>query len=122
MYTEGREIVKDVVKLAKGIKDMELKNQIMDLQNTFYDLIEENRDLKIQIDELKNKNTIGERLEKIGDYYYKTDDESPICSKCWEVDLILVHAQQWGDYSTFRCPNCKNQSYRTRSYLTSNEE
>lgn len=54
IYAEGREILKDIIKLANGINDMDLKNKIMELQSNFYDLNDENRDLRLENEKLKN--------------------------------------------------------------------
>ncbi|HJA91474.1 MAG TPA: hypothetical protein H9948_11875 [Candidatus Jeotgalibaca merdavium] len=45
VYSDGKEIIRDIIKLANGISDMELKNKILELQSKFYELNDENRDL-----------------------------------------------------------------------------
>lgn len=53
IYTEGREILKDVIKLANGIDDVDLKNKLLELQSKFYELNDENRNLGLRLDNEK---------------------------------------------------------------------
>lgn len=110
VYSEGKEIIKDIISLSKGINDMELKNKILELQTTFYDLNDENRELRFRIEELQNIDHIGNKIEVRGDHYYLNDD-GPYCTNCWDSESKLIRIldspRPMRNFGRYRCPKCE---------------
>lgn len=120
MSTDPLSLMKDMTRIASGIKNMELNTKIMQIQGEMYSLLDENRELRIELEAIKKAKQAALGIKKYGDFYYLPNDSDPICSKCYEVDSLIVHAQEMSDYETFLCPNCKNSSFRTREYVKQN--
>lgn len=113
VYTDGKEIMKDIIALSKGISDMELKNKILELQSTFYDLNDENRSLRIELEELKNIQLTKNELDYRNGVYIKRNDRKEVyCSVCWDKDNKLVRVRQTlrpddQGNTVFQCEACK---------------
>lgn len=98
VYSEGKEIVRDIVKLAQGISDMDLKNKILELQSLFYDLNDENRSLRIELEKLKNIQILENELKYRNGVYTKGNDtEEVYCSVCWDRDKKLTRVRKIDD-------------------------
>lgn len=109
-YSDIKEMLKDARNFAGGANDQQTVSLLKDIQLEVYDLIEENRELRNQIQELKNEKDISSKLEFANDAYYY-NNKGPYCTKCWDVDSILVRMvvpprplMRVGNY---RCNNCE---------------
>ena len=114
VYTDGKELLKDLIALAKGIDSIELKNKILEFQNIFYSLNDENRELRLSLEEYKRAEE-----DKSKYYYdsnvnaYRTDEDEMefVCSHCFESESKIIRMnKQAGFFSTcwsFQCPKCK---------------
>ncbi|MFL2100100.1 hypothetical protein [Desemzia sp. FAM 23989] len=110
-YSEGKEILKDIIQLSKGISDMELKSKIYELQNQFYELNDENRELRDRLHQFENTQIIGNDLEYHNGVYTKGNDV--YCAVCWDKDTKLVRARKVEKNASngttdFACDVCKN--------------
>jgi hypothetical protein len=107
--------IKTAIELAKTSKDSDLKQTIsevfdgiLDLKSKVLDLEEENRKLRITIAEkasIKRSDVFG--------YYFKEDEISPLCPKCYESDAKLAYlsnAGPWNDGIRRDCRIC-NETY-----------
>jgi len=96
--------VKDTVKIIQQIDNIELYRKILDLQSEIMELVEENRNLKIQ---LQNKDTI---VFNDSAYWKKLENEEldgPFCPRCWDYEAKLVRLiKHKGRHP--KCPHCKN--------------
>lgn len=81
-YSNIKEMLKDARNFASGANDQKTVSLLKDIQLEIYDLLEENRELKLENKELKNKKIKKDRLEFIDNAYY-IDNEGPYCTKCW---------------------------------------
>lgn len=119
VYTDGKEILKDIIALSKGISNMELNNKILELQSTFYELNDENRDLRNELHELKNAKLTENKLEYRNGVYSK--DDGVFCGVCWDRDNKLVRARQTHNpddqgNKVFQCDACKAWRFSNISY------
>ncbi|WP_342432620.1 hypothetical protein [Neobacillus sp. FSL H8-0543] len=103
--------IKDLKALAVGLENIDLISKLMDVQIQAYEILDENRELRLKLEDLERSEEIGSNLSYEGDLYYKKDDNSgPYCSKCWDVDKLLVRVPielydtGWGG----SCKNCKS--------------
>ncbi|HUZ97674.1 MAG TPA: hypothetical protein VMU57_22445 [Edaphobacter sp.] len=107
--------LKTAIELAKTSKDSDLKqtisevfNGVLDLKSKVLDLEEENRTLRIAIAEkaaIKRSAVFG--------YYFKDDENSPLCPKCYESDAKLAYlsnAEPWSGGIRRDCRIC-NRTY-----------
>lgn len=75
---EAYEILKDLKLLSDKHKDKEILNKVIELQNKFYELKEENENLKSQIAEYENTAELEKDLELLpsGVYIRKSEKEA----------------------------------------------
>jgi hypothetical protein len=109
--------VKDAVKLAQQIDNIELYRQILNLQAEIQSQFNENLILKQQIADLKEELKIRGSLRfDDGQYLLKTDsgsEDGPFCSICWDVDHRLVRMVRGGYEDGFFCQYCSNIRKKT---------
>lgn len=107
------DVIKDEVKIAQKVDNVELYRMLLDIQKESLDLLDENQKLKEKIGELEDNNKIGESLIFKDYFYYKIDDKDlkePYCSNCWDSDkkLIRIHLNVRPMPGRIHmCPNCK---------------
>ena len=102
--------LKDVIKVARNSGNIELYKQLLDLGSQALELQEENANLKSENDNLKQVKDIESKVVRHEEPYITLiDDENEImyCSRCWDVDRILVQERSM-DNGKCRCPNCEN--------------
>lgn len=114
IYSDGKEIIKDIISLSKGISDMELKNKILELQTTFYELNDENRELRLKVHELENEKIRDDELTYRNGVYTRGD--AIYCGACWDRDKILSRVRETGKSETsntvmFACDVCNAWRY-----------
>lgn len=112
------ETIKTVANLTKQIGDIELNTKIIELQSDVFELMEENYNLKQQIDEYKNHESIEKNLIIKGHFYHlKNEDkiDGLFCTSCWDnhKKLIRCHVHENYGVEIADCPVCKFSS----SYL-----
>ena len=105
-YQDVKEMLKDARNLATGANDYQTVQLLKDIQLEVYDLIDENRDLRLEIEELKNKKNYEKDLEFKGSYYSRKTDNRKICLRCFDErgnSISLLDNDQFYYY----CPVCK---------------
>lgn len=110
VYLDVKEMFKDAKNIAEGANDLQLKNHLLEIQSEVYDLLDENRDLRLKLEELNKQKTLGMKL-LIGKSGYYLEEDGPFCTRCWDVDKHTVRLTKnvgarelrFGD---FQCPNC----------------
>lgn len=98
------EDLKDTVKIIQKIDNLDLYRKILDLQAEVMDLVEENRNLKLQ---LQNKDSI---IFTDSAYWKKIEDnkfDGPFCPRCWDYESKLIRLIKHQGYHP-KCPQCKN--------------
>lgn len=78
--------------------------KIIDLQGQIQELIQENWELKRQVQELEEKWSIQEDLEFRENAYWKKSGDGPFCVPCWDKDKTLMRLTgKPGEYSCHVC-------------------
>lgn len=95
--------VKDVVKVAREIDNVELNRKIIDLQTEAISLIEENAKLKKEVQELTEKLAFQGSLKHRDGAYWKSDDDGPFCMPCWDDKHKLM---RMNGPDVYHCPTC----------------
>jgi regulator of replication initiation timing len=102
---------KEVANAVHEIKNIELYGRVLDLNAGIIDLVEENRRLHAEAEELKNKLSLKAKMEFKEPFYYQDGDQVPFCPACWELKNSAIHvlfvfnneqATRWD------CPACKH--------------
>lgn len=97
--------------LAVGMENLELISKLIDLQSQAYEILDENRELRLELERIKRQDELIHDLEYVSEVYYKKSDGSgPYCFLCWGTEKLLVNAPV-ARYSTglkAHCKNCKN--------------
>ncbi|WP_342615055.1 hypothetical protein [Peribacillus frigoritolerans] len=100
--------IKDLKALAVGIENIDLISKLMDVQIQAYEILDENRALRLKLEQFERAEETETNLSYEGDLYYKIDDNSgPFCSRCWDVDKLLVRVPI-GRYNGVWKGICKN--------------
>ncbi|KJY56134.1 hypothetical protein JF76_07410 [Lactobacillus kullabergensis] len=102
-YSDFSSLFKNIIELAKKIKDSKVKNAILELQNKTMDLIQENIDLKDQLSRKKDEDEFAKNIKLTDEGYYYKDETTPYCIRCWDADKKRIHLQKSG-YGTWICP------------------
>lgn len=111
---------KDAISIAQKADNIDLYHRLLDLssqaielQNKVYELTEENRSLKIKIDELQSSNIVEEDIELLPQGYLirKSEKDSGIdiryCAACWQnFRKLMPYTKSIG--RTLQCNNCHN--------------
>lgn len=107
-YSDIKELLIDAKNLATGANDLQLKSVLLDIQGKVYDLQEENRNLRLENEELKNAKILDSDLKFQNGYYTRKSDGRNFCAKCWDLNnkLISTNETDMGQY----CPVCKTYS------------
>lgn len=113
-YGNIKEILTDIVALAEKIKNNEIQKKILELQNTFYGLNEENQNLKEQIKSLEDLKEKESRIERtnglIAEYMDENGKKIKICTACWDKDKKIIQVEHL-DRNNYYCKNCNNNSF-----------
>lgn len=113
-YSNIKEILTDIVALAEKIKNNEIREKILELQNTFYGLNEENQNLKDQIKSLEDLKEKESRIERtnglIAEYIDENGKKIKICTVCWDKDKKIIQSEHL-DNNNYFCKVCKNDSF-----------
>lgn len=105
--------IKDSVKIAKDIGNVELRSQLLDVQSELNELKEKVNDLTSENRELRGQLDLKESLSfdnSLGAYFLILKDgasDGPYCSKCYDVSRNLVRMLKHGS-TRFHCPACQN--------------
>lgn len=101
---------KEVANAVHEIKNIELYGRVLDLNRGIMDLVEENRTLHAENEDLKRKFKLREQMVFKQPFYYQEGDDTPFCPACWEVQSIAVHlifVSDNEDAARWDCKSCK---------------
>ncbi len=111
------ENVKQITDLIQQYHDIELQQKMMDLKSQIIDLQELNLAHHQKIAALNTEKADLQRLleikgtiKRLGAFYFLDGDEDGYCPKCWEVNHVLSHITVLRHEKlglSQACPNCK---------------
>lgn len=109
--------VKSVAGLVNKLKDPELMQHVINLQNSVLELNNENAKLREKVTDLENiiknlekEKEVGESLNiEFGTYFSTRNSkkDGPFCTRCFDVDRNLVRLNVLTN-GYAECPQCKN--------------
>ena len=82
---------KEIATTVHEIKNLDLYARVLDLNAGIMDLIEENRKLHGENEDLKKTLQLRERLTFKEPFYYQEGDYTPFCPACWELKNSAIH-------------------------------
>lgn len=112
-------IIKDILAIAKKIKNNEIVEKVIELQELLLDARENNDSLKQEIKELKEQIKLLEQSKIIEEELEFSDrgffvkkgviKRVPYCSHCWYTKhkLIPLSQQTTGGWWKYKCGECK---------------
>ena len=99
---------KDIVALLKAGATIEAQEKIMELREAALELQNENISLKQQVRELREQNSLRERLVyRAPTYAFSDSPTERFCQKCFDVDGKVVRVREL-EKGFWRCMNCDN--------------
>ncbi len=102
---------KQVAKAVEEIHNLELYQRVLSLHSDIIELVEENKRIRSENDELHKALKLRENMQFKEPFYYQEGDETPFCPSCMECKDVAVHvvfvfnntgATRWD------CPGCKS--------------
>lgn len=114
-YQDIKALISDATELARGAKNYKLTEKLHDITMAAYNLLDENRELRLENEDLKNVKMSASELVVGGNAYYKKDGQTPYCTTCWDSDnklirLILYKRGYAEKYLYGQCNNCGAKS------------
>lgn len=110
------DIIKDLVSMAKSIRNHEMMQLAMDLQERYFESREEKDNLLKTISNLNEHiRLLEESKVKESDikYYHRgfltlntEANKLPYCSYCWKKEHKLYPLSQYGSWCEFHCSSC----------------
>ncbi len=111
-------LAKQLKEAADKTKDPEIASSVADLSLELAnanlqlaEVVNENAELRAELDALKRRAEAVENLEFQEDgYYYKAGDEIPFCPHCYEAENRAIHLSKSPAVSSFvySCQTCGN--------------
>ena len=97
--------------VAKFAKDQAIMSLLIDLQEKFIELREENADLRERLKENQDIKEIEKRIVRnngdAADYTDENGNSYVICTNCWDNNRKIVQIKEWGSKKEFHCGVCK---------------
>lgn len=117
-YTDVKEMLRDARSFASGANDHRTVSLLKDIQLEVYDLLDENRELRLENDYLKNKEIDKSKVEWKGHAYYPKDgSENIYCPRCFDKDGLLLNMIKiipaYSKVYSAKCPEC-NTAVKTK--------
>lgn len=111
------ELIKSALNIAIKIKNQQIVEKIMDIQNAFFEMREENqnkndkiRELEAKINELQESKVLEEQLffSPRGFILKKGQEPKvPYCSHCWgEFNKLIPLSQSTSNFVIYKCATC----------------
>ncbi|MGE0406947.1 MAG: hypothetical protein AB7O65_11660 [Candidatus Korobacteraceae bacterium] len=104
------ENAKQVASAVQEINNLELYQRVLNLRTDILDLVEENKRLHDENDQLKRTLAVRAQMIFKEPFYYQDGDATPFCPACWEVQQTTVHVvMRYRNETETRwdCPGCK---------------
>lgn len=109
-------VVKEILSIAKKVKNNEIVEKVIDLQELLLDAREENDNLKQEIKNLNDKIESLEQSNVLEDnlifssrgFCIKKNIENriPYCSHCWHTNHKLIPLSQYRNWWEYKCGEC----------------
>ena len=102
--------VKDVAVLVQKADNIDLVKHVLALQTQVQEMLDENRALKVRIQEIEKLLTFAKTLKFKAPFYLAENDNIPLCARCWEVNKRAVHVvsvYKGAKNDRWDCPECK---------------
>ena len=102
--------IKDAIKVAQKVDNIELYQKLLDIGAQALDMQEELRRLKEENANLKKKNDLRPLIERHKESFITLKDEQPqlrYCAHCWDAEEKLIQLLCNEKSGTFDCPHCK---------------
>lgn len=102
---------KELATAVHEIKNLELYAKVLDLNRGIMDLIEENRQLHSETEDLRKKLQLREKMVFKEPFYFQEADQTPFCPACWELKNDAIHLVfQFNSEDAVRwdCKVCRN--------------
>lgn len=113
---------KELASTIQKIDNIELYKKILALQGEIQGLVDENRQLREQLQEQKRLWELGQELSFENDAYWRAGEDGakdgPFCSNCWDNRRTLVHMHRRPNPNYVACPTCKKDVNVTGLYVT----
>ncbi len=102
--------------IAKFAKDQATMSLLMDLQEKFIELREENSELRERLRENQDVKEIEKRIVRnkgdVADYTDENGNELVICTTCWDNLRKIVQVREYETSKSYICGVCKGYKYR----------
>lgn len=82
---------KDIANAVHEAKNLDLYARVLELNRGIMDIVEENRNLNIENEELKKKLKFSHLMSFKEPFYYQENDKTPFCPACWELKNLAIH-------------------------------
>ena len=103
--------------IAKLAKDQATMSMIMDLQEKFIELREENADLKEKLKDNQDIKEIEKRITRnngnAADYTDENGNPLVICTTCWDNNRKIIQLSKY-DKNEYFCGVCKKYKYKIK--------
>ena len=101
---------KEIAELVKKLGNVELYKKIVELEGEIIEITRKNNELQQQTDDLKKIIEAETSLEFRSPFYYRQDDNIPLCPRCWEADKKAIHLVNVKmAYNPLRCQSCRSR-------------
>lgn len=105
--------------VAKFAKDQATMSLLIDLQEKFIELREENAELRERLEENQDIKEIEKRITRnkgdVADYTDENGNQLAICTTCWDASRKIVQVRESEKNKTYLCGVCKTYKYKKKN-------
>ncbi len=116
---DAYEILKDLIKEAKRLKNLEMISLSMDVQEKIFEFKEElesvkdeNRELKKQLELIKNPSISEDDIKYYPAGFFTLNSKGnklPYCSACWKAKRIQIPLSRQFKSWDYKCSSCQSK-------------
>jgi hypothetical protein len=102
---------KEIASAVHEIQNLDLYRRVLDLNAGIMDLVDENRKLHAEIEDLQKKLQLREKMTFKEPFYFQDGDNTPFCPACWECKASAIHLHVANDSAAatlWHCAVCKS--------------
>jgi hypothetical protein len=116
-----RDYFKDAWELAKKVQSVEMQRQLLDMQEAYNDLQQDNLSLRERVKALEDAQRMKAQVTWREPAYYLTlpdgKEDGPYCPRCWDVDQRLVRTdiRIFSGHARSICDQCTLEGKRRQS-------
>ena len=118
-------LFKKIKDIAKFAKDQAIMSLLVDLQEKFIELREENSELKQVISAFGNTAEMEKRITRtngnVAEYTDENGKQLKICSVCWDRDKKIVQVEHYCT-NQYKCSVCSKFSYFGEKEIPDNSD